>query len=62
MSQQSSCQAETNRYREIVTDRDLTVTRAVLALFKEYARERPEVVALWTFGLGVVIGWKLKPW
>lgn len=29
---------------------------------KEYARERPEVAALWCFGLGFVIGWKLKPW
>ena len=29
---------------------------------KEYARERPEVVALWCFGLGFVVGWKLKPW
>lgn len=29
---------------------------------KEYTRERPEVVALWCFGLGFVIGWKLKPW
>ena len=29
---------------------------------KEYARERPEVVALWCFGVGFVLGWKLKPW
>lgn len=29
---------------------------------KDYARDRPEVVALWCFGLGFVLGWKLKPW
>lgn len=29
---------------------------------REYAREKPEVVALWCFGLGFVLGWKLKPW
>jgi hypothetical protein len=29
---------------------------------KQYARERPEVVALWCFGIGFVLGWKLKPW
>jgi hypothetical protein len=29
---------------------------------QEYARERPEVVALWCFGIGFVLGWKLKPW
>jgi hypothetical protein len=29
---------------------------------RQYARERPEVVALWCFGIGFVLGWKLKPW
>lgn len=29
---------------------------------KEYAQQRPEVVALWCFGIGFVLGWKLKPW
>jgi hypothetical protein len=29
---------------------------------KMYARERPEVAALWCFGIGFVLGWKLKPW
>ena len=28
----------------------------------EYARERPEVVALTCFAVGFVLGWKLKPW
>ncbi len=30
--------------------------------FYQYARERPDVVALWCFGIGFVLGWKLKPW
>lgn len=30
--------------------------------FTDYARERPEIVALWAFGIGFVLGWKLKPW
>lgn len=29
---------------------------------REYGKERPEVVALWCFGLGFLLGWKLKPW
>ncbi|MFG0335188.1 MAG: hypothetical protein ACF8TS_17665 [Maioricimonas sp. JB049] len=29
---------------------------------KEYAREKPDVAALWCFGIGFVVGWKLKPW
>ena len=29
---------------------------------REYTRERPEVVALTCFGIGFILGWKLKPW
>lgn len=29
---------------------------------REYAVQRPEVAALWCFGIGFVLGWKLKPW
>ena len=29
---------------------------------KNYAREKPEVAALWCLGIGFVLGWKLKPW
>jgi hypothetical protein len=28
----------------------------------EYAREKPTDAALWCFGIGFVVGWKLKPW
>jgi hypothetical protein len=35
---------------------------AALDLFKEYARERPEIVTMWAFGLGFVLGWKLRIW
>lgn len=30
--------------------------------FSDYARERPDVAALWCFGIGFILGWKLKPW
>lgn len=29
---------------------------------RDYAREKPEMAALWCFGIGFVLGWKLKPW
>lgn len=29
---------------------------------QNYARERPEVAAMWCFGIGFVLGWRLKPW
>lgn len=29
---------------------------------ENYARAKPLSFALWTFGIGFVLGWKLKPW
>ena len=34
----------------------------LLCYARTYARERPEVCALWCFGVGFILGWKLKPW
>jgi hypothetical protein len=34
----------------------------VCGYLKNYAKERPEVAALWCFGIGFIVGWKLKPW
>jgi len=28
---------------------------------RQYAREKPGI-AIWCFGIGFVLGWKLKPW
>ena len=29
---------------------------------KDYAKEEPVAFGLWAFGIGFVLGWKLKPW
>ncbi len=34
----------------------------LLSLAKDYAREHPEVAAAWAFGLGMIVGWRIKPW
>ena len=34
----------------------------IVSYLKAYAREKPDVAALWCFGIGFVLGWKLKPW
>lgn len=39
---------------------DLSASEAAFEYFTEYSRERPEVVAMWAFGLGFVLGWKLR--
>jgi hypothetical protein len=40
----------------------LTPSTDLVEYFRQYARQRPEVVALWCLGIGFVLGWKLKPW
>ena len=35
--------------------------RDLFSLAKAYAKDNPDVAACWAFGLGIVVGWKLKP-
>ena len=41
---------------------EIAMGRDLLDYLREYARQKPEVVALWAFGIGFILGWKLKPW
>jgi hypothetical protein len=34
----------------------------MLEYLRDYARENPEMAAVWCFGIGFVLGWRLKPW
>jgi hypothetical protein len=34
----------------------------MMALLRKYARQRPEMTALACFGIGFVLGWRLRPW
>lgn len=34
----------------------------IVTYIRDYARQKPDVAALWCFGIGFVLGWKLKPW
>ena len=34
--------------------------RDIFGVLKEYALEKPDVTALWCFGLGLLVGWKLR--
>ncbi len=54
--------APANKAIEAARNEQLTATESAMACMKEYARTRPEVVTLWAFGIGFVLGWKLKPW
>jgi hypothetical protein len=46
----------------LIPEEATEVAADVLDYLKEYAREKPEVAALWCLGIGFVLGWKLKPW
>jgi hypothetical protein len=35
---------------------------SVVGSIEDYARARPLSFAIWTFGIGFALGWKLKPW
>ncbi len=39
-----------------------TLASDSLERIKNYARDEPVSVALWAFGIGFVLGWRLKPW
>lgn len=34
--------------------------RDLASLLRDYAHEKPDVAAMWCFGLGFIIGWKLR--
>jgi hypothetical protein len=35
---------------------------SVVDCLEDYARAKPISFALWSFGIGFALGWKLKPW
>jgi len=39
-----------------------TTLRSVAESLEDYARENPLPFAAWAFGIGFILGWKLKPW
>ena len=41
---------------------EMTPSQDFIEYLRAYAREKPEVAALWCFGIGFILGWKLKPW
>ena len=34
----------------------------LIVALRDFARQKPEVAALWCFGIGFLLGWKMKPW
>jgi uncharacterized protein (DUF2461 family) len=32
----------------------------LFTLLRDYAKDKPDVAAMWAFGIGVLVGWKLR--
>jgi hypothetical protein len=54
--------ARSRQHGDIGDYEPMEVGRDVVEYLREYARENPEAAALWCFGIGFVLGWKLKIW
>ena len=57
-----SAQTDQNRQPFSMEGGDLHPGPDLIDYLKDYARQKPEVAALWCLGIGFILGWKLKPW
>jgi ElaB/YqjD/DUF883 family membrane-anchored ribosome-binding protein len=32
----------------------------IFGLLRDYANDKPDVAAMWAFGIGIMVGWKLR--
>ena len=32
----------------------------ILGLLRDYAKDKPDIAAMWAFGIGIIVGWKLR--
>lgn len=55
-------QAPSQIHAQMAAHDELAPIHDLVEYMREYAREKPEMAALWCFGIGFVLGWKLKPW
>jgi hypothetical protein len=54
--------AASTQKRQQPTEHERQVVQEVTQYLRDFARQNPEAAALWCFGIGFVLGWKLKPW
>ena len=52
---------QTSRATGEVTQMQRTIEETMEGI-ETYARREPWAFAAWVFGVGFVLGWKLKPW
>jgi uncharacterized protein YijF (DUF1287 family) len=62
MAQQDMQQTAREERAPQCAQTDLRPVEDLIHYFREYARERPEMVAMACLGAGFILGWRLKPW
>lgn len=53
---------ESAKPSSVSATRELKPLEDLTAYLQEYAKQRPETVALACIGVGFILGWKLKLW
>lgn len=48
--------------RPVSVEESSTMLERGVELIEDYARREPWAFAGWAFGIGFVLGWRLKPW
>jgi len=60
---QTASKSTNSRHAAPLAETDpIEMGRDLVEHLREYAKENPETAALWCFGIGFVLGWKLKIW
>jgi hypothetical protein len=62
MAQRTARQGKNQRNSELQSAQSLQPSTDFVEYLKDYARQKPEMAALWCFGIGFVLGWKMKLW
>lgn len=47
---------------ELTREEPKAIGKDLVGYLRDYAREQPDMAALWCLGIGFVLGWKLRPW
>ncbi|GAA4453817.1 hypothetical protein [Novipirellula rosea] len=53
-------QAAAEKLQECSTHYVTEPAKDIMGRLSEYAHEKPDVAAMWCFGLGLIVGWKLR--
>jgi len=60
--QKTESRSSTQQRKQSVGNQQMQPLEDIRDYAIAYARQKPEAAAMWCFGVGFLLGWKLKPW